>query len=76
MKGGGRRPGRIGLSFCIAAAALELTVEHSGPGTHVARSQAVERLKLVRRLVARLGAQIESRRVIGGIRIVVMVPRP
>ena len=61
--------------FHVAATELELTVEHSGPATQAARDQADEVVMMEGRLVSQLGGRITVPRVIGGICIVVMLPR-
>ena len=67
--------GRIGVRFHIAATELELTVEHSGPGTQAARDKPDEVVMMEGRFVRQLGGRITVPRVIGGICIVVMLPR-
>ena len=67
--------GGDGVRFHIAATELELTVEHSGPGTQAARDKPDEVVMMEVRFVRQLGGRITVPRVIGGICIVVMLPR-
>ncbi len=71
-----RRHARIGVMLRATANELELTVEQSGLGTQAERDRANEAARLEQKLVARLGGRIDCPRVIGGVRIVVTLPRP
>ena len=66
----GGRGGRIGVRFHVAATGLEL---HGR--AQAARDQANEFVMMEGRLVRQLGGRITVPRVIGGICIVVMLPR-
>ena len=72
----GRPGGRIHVSFGATPTALELTVEHSRPPARMADRQFDRSSKLVWRVVERLGGRLESPRVIGGVRVIITVPRP
>lgn len=71
----GGRGGRIAVRFHVAATELELTVEHSGPGTWLARDEARAAATREERLVTRLGGKLVTLRMIGGVHIVVTLPR-
>ena len=70
-----RQHGRIGVSFRVSDDELKLTVEHSGTASPAARSRTVEAAKLEQLLAAQMGGQLDCSRMIGGVRIVVTVPR-
>ena len=72
----GRPGGRIHVSFGATPTALELTVEHSCPPARIADRQFDRSSRLVWRVVERLGGRLESPRVIGGVRVIITVPRP
>jgi hypothetical protein len=63
------------VRFHVAATEFELTVEHSGPGTQAARDDADAAAMREERLVTRLGGKLMSPRMIGGVHIVVTIPR-
>lgn len=72
----GGRGGRIDVSFGAVPTSLQLTVEHSRPPTRASDHQLGRSAKLVWRVVDRLGGRLECPRMIGGVRMIVTVPRP
>ena len=67
--------GRIDVSFHVTPGTLELTVEHSHPISWGAMREGRDDAALLQQAVALAGGHVEARKVIGGCRWVIVIPR-